>query len=224
MIIWRTIAIRSFLKNMCSVRTRPIPSASNSRAFAASSGVSALARTPVVATSRAHPRSSRNSADSSGSTRGSEPTTTSPVAPLSVMTCPSRTTLRPARNRWFSSSTTTSPAPTTQHLPHPRATTAACEVSPPREVRMPSRDVHARHVLRRRLRAHEDHALPAERPLDGLLGIEDDAAHGGGRVAASPLAIEVYVRLRVDRLDEELVQRRRLDPRRARWPGRSASP
>ena len=30
------------------------------------------------------------------------------------------------------------PAPETQHLPIPRATTAACEVMPPRAVRMPS--------------------------------------------------------------------------------------
>ena len=32
----------------------------------------------------------------------------------------------------------TSPAPATQHLPMPRVTTAACEVMPPREVRMPA--------------------------------------------------------------------------------------
>ena len=34
-------------------------------------------------------------------------------------------------------STCTAPAPDTQHLPMPRATTAACEVMPPRAVRMP---------------------------------------------------------------------------------------
>src|SRR5262249_15631189 len=37
-----------------------------------------------------------------------------------------------------SSSTSRSPAPTTHGLPRPRATTAACEVMPPREVRMPA--------------------------------------------------------------------------------------
>ena len=63
--------------------------------------------------------------------------TTSPVAPFNVTTCPSRTTHRPARKRRFSSSTTTSPAPTTQLLPQPRATTAAWEVRPPREVSTP---------------------------------------------------------------------------------------
>ena len=48
MIISRTMGMRSGAKNMCSVRTRPMPSAPNSRALRASSGVSALARTPIV--------------------------------------------------------------------------------------------------------------------------------------------------------------------------------
>ena len=125
MIISRTMAMRSSLKNMCSVRTRPMPTAPNSRALAASAGVSALARTVVVARSCAQPRIFRNSSESLGSTSGRAPMITSPVAPFSVITWPSRTTARPARKRCRSSSTTTSPAPTTQHLPQPRATTAA---------------------------------------------------------------------------------------------------
>ena len=125
MIISRTMAMRSSLKNMCSVRTSPMPSAPNSRALAASAGVSTLARTLVVARFCAQRRISRNSSDSSGSTSGRAPLMTSPVAPFSVMTWPSRTTAPPARKRCRSSSTTTSPAPTTQHLPQPRATTAA---------------------------------------------------------------------------------------------------
>ena len=44
-IISRTTGSRSSAMNMCSVRQRPIPSAPNSRALAASSGVSAFART-----------------------------------------------------------------------------------------------------------------------------------------------------------------------------------
>ena len=43
------------LMNMCSVRQRPMPSAPNSRARAASSGVSALARTPSRRISSAQP-------------------------------------------------------------------------------------------------------------------------------------------------------------------------
>ncbi len=47
MIICRTAPMRSGSKNMCSVRHRPMPSAPNLRAVSASSGVSALARTPM---------------------------------------------------------------------------------------------------------------------------------------------------------------------------------
>lgn len=55
--------------------------------------------------------------------------TTSP----SSMTVPSGVVIRRALV-----STSSSSAPQTQVLPMPRATTAACEVLPPREVRMPS--------------------------------------------------------------------------------------
>jgi hypothetical protein len=51
---------------------------------------------------------------------------------------PSSTTIPPgAVNRRAFVSTSSSSAPHTQVLPMPRATTAACEVLPPREVRMP---------------------------------------------------------------------------------------
>src|SRR5439155_592351 len=66
MIISRTIGIRSAAKNMCSVRTRPMPSAPNSRAFFASSGVSAFARTPSVRARSAQPRNSLTSSESCG--------------------------------------------------------------------------------------------------------------------------------------------------------------
>ena len=46
MIISRTTGSRSAAKNMCSVRTSPMPSAPNARARSASAGVSAFARTP----------------------------------------------------------------------------------------------------------------------------------------------------------------------------------
>ena len=46
--------------------------------------------------------------------------------------------LFPFTVKYFSSSLTkTSPAPETQHVPIPRATTAACEVIPPRAVKIP---------------------------------------------------------------------------------------
>ena len=55
MIIARIFGWRSAAMNMCSVRQRPMPSAPNSRAFRASSGVSAFARTPSWRISSAHP-------------------------------------------------------------------------------------------------------------------------------------------------------------------------
>ena len=54
-IISLTAAIRSSAKNICSVRHRPIPSAPNLRAVAASFGVSALALTLSLRTSLAQP-------------------------------------------------------------------------------------------------------------------------------------------------------------------------
>ena len=64
------VGIRSSPKNMCSVRHRPIPSAPNSRALAASAGVSALVRTLSVRDLSAHAMSVAKSPRSSGSTGG----------------------------------------------------------------------------------------------------------------------------------------------------------
>ncbi len=55
MIIARIFGWRSAAMNMCSVRQRPTPSAPNSRARRASSGVSAFARTPSVRSSSHQP-------------------------------------------------------------------------------------------------------------------------------------------------------------------------
>ena len=63
---------------------------------------------------------------------------TSPVPPSIEITSPSRTVRPCAVNARRSSSTTMSLAPTTQGLPMPTATTAACDVRPPRAVTMPS--------------------------------------------------------------------------------------
>ncbi len=57
---------------------------------------------------------------------------------------------RPCRSSW-------SPAPTMQHLPQPRATSAAWLVMPPRAVRMPCGRAHAFHVLGVGLFADQDH-------------------------------------------------------------------
>ena len=65
-IIWRTAMMRSESKNMCSVRQRPMPSAPNLRAVAASTGVSALVRTLRVRTASAQPIKVPKSPVSSG--------------------------------------------------------------------------------------------------------------------------------------------------------------
>ena len=69
---------------------------------------------------------------------GTSPSNTSPVVPLIEITSPSLTT-RPSAvvNRRAFTSTSSDSAPQTQVRPMPRATTAACEVFPPRLVRMP---------------------------------------------------------------------------------------
>ncbi len=153
-IISRTARMRFSSKNMCSVRQSPIPSAPKTTATRASVGVSALARTPRRRRLSAHFRirsKERKTADCSGLSVfssatcrtsdgrvGSGPRMTSPVVPSIEIQSPSEA-LRPfARTSRRASSTVISPAPTTQVLPMPRATTAAWDVAPPRVVRIPA--------------------------------------------------------------------------------------
>ena len=65
--------MRSSAKNMCSVRQSPIPSAPNSRAFSASRGMSAFARTFMVRYSSAQVMNSSNSPERLGSMVGAWP-------------------------------------------------------------------------------------------------------------------------------------------------------
>ena len=69
-IISRIAAIRSVSKNMCSVRQRPMPSAPNLRACAASFGVSAFVRTFRVRILSAQPIRRLNSPPMTASTVG----------------------------------------------------------------------------------------------------------------------------------------------------------
>ena len=138
-IIFLMSTIRWPSKNMCSVRQRPIPSAPNSRALAASLGVSALVRTLSVAelVGPAPSGLGEVAATSRASTVGTLPIMTSPVVPLIVRKSPALTVwplivIVPA----FSSIRSAS-QPTTQGLPQPRATTAAWLALPPVAVRMP---------------------------------------------------------------------------------------
>ena len=130
--------IRSGSKNMCSVRLSPIPSAPNLSAVSASVGVSALARTPMVRTSSAHSIRVAKSPVSSGWIIATSPFITSPVEPSTVITSPSESSTPIATRILALTSTLSSPAPDTQGMPMPRATTAAWDVMPPRVVRIPS--------------------------------------------------------------------------------------
>ncbi len=129
--------MRSSAKNMCSVRHKPTPSAPNRRAISASSGVSALHRTPKRRYLSAQAISSAKSPPRSASTSGACPRMTCPEAPSMVIKSPARTSTPPIRQYPELSLMTNSRQPTTQLLPIPRATTAAWLVIPPRAVRIP---------------------------------------------------------------------------------------
>ena len=105
----------------------------------ASAGVSALARTPSLRTLSAQPISVPNSPDSAGSIIGTRAgqhlagraVDGDDLAALEHGVAGAAWSARCSRRA-------AEPAPETQGLPMPRATTAACEVMPPRVVRMPS--------------------------------------------------------------------------------------
>jgi len=126
-----------FWINIRSVRHRPMPCAPRSRARCVSRVASALALAPSVATSSARDSSVAMSRENSTSTVGTSPKQTAPLAPPLVITCPSLCTAGPTWAVLLCTSTTMLSAPETQGLPMPRATTAACEILPPRKVRMP---------------------------------------------------------------------------------------
>mmetsp|Transcript_21844 Transcript_21844/g.51919 ORF Transcript_21844/g.51919 Transcript_21844/m.51919 type:complete len:211 (+) Transcript_21844:870-1502(+) len=83
-IICRIATIRPPSKNMCSVRTKPMPSQPNSFAWRASAGVSALARTCMVRNSSAQDMTVPKAPESCGGTVGTSPSITSPVTPSMV--------------------------------------------------------------------------------------------------------------------------------------------
>ncbi len=137
MIIARILGWRSAAMNMCSVRHSPIPSAPNSRALAASSGVSALARTPSVRTSSAQRSTVSKWSDTSGSSSSTSSAVTSPAEPSIAIRSPSLSSVSPTLTVFACRSISSAAAPETHGLPIPRATSAACDALPPSAVRMP---------------------------------------------------------------------------------------
>ena len=100
---------------------------------------------------------------------------------------PSSRSRRSARG----ASTCSSSAPQTQVLPIPRATTAAWDVLPPREVRIPAAAIMPSQVVGVRLPAYQQHLLTARRPLDRGGRVEDDptrcCSRGRGHPGGEPL-------------------------------------
>mmetsp|Transcript_69740 Transcript_69740/g.153831 ORF Transcript_69740/g.153831 Transcript_69740/m.153831 type:complete len:376 (+) Transcript_69740:454-1581(+) len=89
-IMRRTAAMRcGVLKNMCSVRVRPMPWAPLARATLASSGVSALVHTCRRRLASTQPMNSARSPAISGSLTGCLPLMISPVVPLRLTQSPS---------------------------------------------------------------------------------------------------------------------------------------
>src|SRR3989338_2384998 len=161
---------------MCSVRTSPIPSAPNSRAFRASSGVSALARTPSVRRSSAQPRNSRNSPPSSGWSVFTASSSTSPVEPSTEITSPSP------------------PLPVHDHVPgaddaalaHPDRDHGRVRRAAPARGHDALGRVHAGDVLGRGLGPHQEHLLARPRQLHGAVGADDHLAPRGARRGRPP--------------------------------------
>mmetsp|Transcript_4710 Transcript_4710/g.10814 ORF Transcript_4710/g.10814 Transcript_4710/m.10814 type:complete len:384 (+) Transcript_4710:524-1675(+) len=138
-IMYRMFSRRSsHEKNMCSVRTSPMPWAPLWRASAASSGVSALVKTSMVRAASTHSISTAMSPAILGGSTPCLPVRTSPVAPLREIQSPVENFLPSIVSVLDVSSMCSSAHPHTQGLPHPLATTAAWLVMPPLHVRMPS--------------------------------------------------------------------------------------
>ena len=160
---------------MCSVRHRPTPSAPNRRARAASSGVSAFARTPRRRSSSHQPSSFAKRSSTSGRTSGTSSVVTAPVEPSMAIMSPARSTRSPTWTSWACRSMSRSPAPVTAGRPIPRATSAACEALPPSLVRMPAAALNPATSSASVNGRTSTTASPFARRGDRVLGREDDA-------------------------------------------------
>ena len=125
MIMACILAWCSVPRKMCSLRQSPMPSAPNSRALPASSGVSAFARTPRVRRSSAQASTCSKLSLTSGSSSGTSSAVTRPLLPSMAIVSPSDSVVPPALSVLALRSIASSPAPATHGLPMPRATRAA---------------------------------------------------------------------------------------------------
>ncbi len=208
-IIACTSGSRSSAMNMCSVRQRPMPSAPNSRAFAASSGVSAFARTRRRRDASAQPSSVSKFSSICGGTSVTSPTMTSPVPPSIVSTSPSASSWSPSRIRRVDEVDRERLAAGHAGLAHP-----ARDDRGVRRHAAVGREDAARlddpvDVVRRRLRADEDDGLARASLLLRAVGVENDLAGRGARRGVQPLRGDVVLGRRVDHRVQQLVELRR---------------
>ena len=122
---------------MCSVRHRPIPSAPNARAFLASVGLSAFARTRSRRSSSDHSSTVWNCSEISGSISATSSVVTVPADPSIASWSPAFSSRPSTDTVCAERSMSSADTPQTHGRPIPRATSAACEALPPSEVRMP---------------------------------------------------------------------------------------
>ena len=205
---------RSSPKNMCSVRQRPMPCAPNSRARAASGGVSAFARTRSRRNPSAQPSTVWKSSFSEGGTSSTAPRIDGAAAAVDRDHV-TFAQLVPAEGR--DAALERQPvAARDARLPHPPRHHRCVRGHPSVHRQDPLRGDHPVDVVRRRLVADEDHRA-ALRPLDRRVGFEDDAAARRAGARVQPLARPASRRrVRVDRRMEELVELGGIDARRPR--------
>ena len=166
-------------RNTCSVRQQADPLGAELAALArASSGVSALARTPSRRSS-SHQLEHRLEAARPPARRRAarRRRVTSPVVPSIAIRSPARSIVSPTRTvsarRGRSRARTRR---TRTGRPIPRATSAACEALPPSRGEDPPRGVEAGDVVGLGERPHEDDVAARRCRLDRLRGGEDDLA------------------------------------------------
>ena len=199
--------------NMCSVRQSPIPSAPNSRAFAASSGVSAFARTRRRRRSSAQSRIVPKFSSIAGGTSGTEPTITRPVPPSTVSWSPSRSSTLADPERARGHVDRERLAPGDAGLPHPAGDDGRVRGHPAVRGEDAAGVDQPVDVVRRRLPADEDHVLARAPLLLGEVGVEHDRARGRARRRVQPRRHDVDLGGRVDHRVEQLVELTRVDPR-----------
>ena len=191
-----------------------MPCAPNSRAFAASSGLSAFARTFRRRTSSAQPRTVSKSSLICGGTSGDladdhaagAAVDRDRVALAQLVAADAHAS---ARRRSISSPS----QPATHGLPMPRATTAACEVMPPCAVSTPFAWIipwMSSGVVSQPTRITDSPRLAA---LLGGVGVEDDRAARRARRRVEPARRDLELGLRVEHRVQQLVELRRVDAR-----------